>query len=388
MDSKVADLGASITVVTKQQLIDTAAVDINDIFTFESNTEGINDYTAVLTSSPTNDQIQGSPQTAVRVRGLAAPNMQHDGFTMTSRIPIDTYNIDTVEISRGPNSTLSGLGSPSGTVNINTGQADLVRDSNEVSFRFDSFYGWRSTLNLNRALLRDKLGIRVALLDEDLGYTRKPSYDDQKRLFGALTYKPFPSTTIRVEYEHYKENRQTPNYLTPRDDVTEWVADGKPTWNPLTYTATANGVNYVVPESATATANLLPGTTGALPAGLFENTTNFTRPSMYIDGGQVQLWEVNRLANTNANTQTGNQYMLQGSGSLIQRGDVNPGGVAYNLIGISNKALYNWSNTNAVPEDWNYDSTLGRDTISRTATASTAISSIPRLSVSTRTNTC
>ena len=39
LNSKLEDLGASITVVTKQQLLDTAAVDLNDIFLYEVGTE-------------------------------------------------------------------------------------------------------------------------------------------------------------------------------------------------------------------------------------------------------------------------------------------------------------------------------------------------------------
>ena len=352
--TRLEDLGASISVVTKQQMIDMASVDINDIFKYEANTEGTSDYTAQLSSAPTNDQIQSSPQTAVRVRGLGAPNMSRDGFSMTSRIPVDTYSLESIEISRGPNSTLAGLGNPSGTVNLSTATADVNRESTTLTMRADSFGGWRTTINLNRPIFRTKLAVRIAVLESDAAFVRKPSYDDQKRLFGTLTYKPFTKTTIRFQYEHYRDDRQTPNFLTPRDDVTAWVAAGKPTWNPLTWTATANGVTSVLPYS-TSTINAVPGTAGALPAGLLFNSTNMTRPSMYIDGGQVQLWEINRLAGANANTQTSNEYLLQGSGNAFARGNVNPGGVAYQVPGINNKALYDWTKINAVPENWNYD---------------------------------
>ena len=38
--SKIEDLGASITVVTKEQMTDFAMLDINDIFSYEASTEG------------------------------------------------------------------------------------------------------------------------------------------------------------------------------------------------------------------------------------------------------------------------------------------------------------------------------------------------------------
>jgi outer membrane receptor protein involved in Fe transport len=40
MRTNIADLGAAISVVTKQQLEDTASLDVNDIFRYEIGTEG------------------------------------------------------------------------------------------------------------------------------------------------------------------------------------------------------------------------------------------------------------------------------------------------------------------------------------------------------------
>ncbi|HRE83132.1 MAG TPA: hypothetical protein PLN52_18955, partial [Opitutaceae bacterium] len=40
LNSKLEDLGASITVVTKQQMLDTAVLDINDVLRYEASTEG------------------------------------------------------------------------------------------------------------------------------------------------------------------------------------------------------------------------------------------------------------------------------------------------------------------------------------------------------------
>ena len=45
LNSNLADLAASITVVTKQQLDDTGALDINDVFLYMANTEGAGTYT-------------------------------------------------------------------------------------------------------------------------------------------------------------------------------------------------------------------------------------------------------------------------------------------------------------------------------------------------------
>jgi outer membrane receptor for ferric coprogen and ferric-rhodotorulic acid len=47
LNSKIEDLASSISVVTKQQMLDNASIDINDIFLYEANTEGTGMLTAI-----------------------------------------------------------------------------------------------------------------------------------------------------------------------------------------------------------------------------------------------------------------------------------------------------------------------------------------------------
>jgi len=357
INSKVENLGASITVVTKRQLNDTAALDINDIFRYEANVEGTYNFTSINSSSPTSDLIaggggatSGGPALSTRVRGITNPNTALDNFIHTSRIPIDTYNIESIEISRGPNSTLFGLGNPSGTVNTNEITANLTKELHEIQFRVDSYGGYRSSFDFNQPLLKDKLGIRVAALYSDAEVPQKPSYDRAKRLYGTLTYKPFSGTIVTIRAEHYGEDRRMANALTPRDGVTQWLNSGQPTWNPLTQHYTINGV-----VSATAISATNENTATGLPTGLYAFTNAYTRPTMYIDAGQVQLWEINRLnLAANPNLTTTSQNRMISSGSDIMRGTVN-GGFLYNTPGVSNKALYDWTSVNAAPMNWNSD---------------------------------
>ena len=64
LNSKLEDLGASITVVTKQQMLDTAVLDINDVFRYEASTEGTDNFTTFNRnrSGGVNDQVQSNPQ--------------------------------------------------------------------------------------------------------------------------------------------------------------------------------------------------------------------------------------------------------------------------------------------------------------------------------------
>ena len=97
LNSKLEDVAASISVITKQQLLDTASNNINDVFRYELNTEGIYQYTDfTLDRGPITDNVSSNPNGANRMRGLTSANIALDGFG--SSVPIDTYNVDSVEI--------------------------------------------------------------------------------------------------------------------------------------------------------------------------------------------------------------------------------------------------------------------------------------------------
>ena len=119
LNSKVEDLASSISVVTKEQMSDFALLDINDIFLYEAGTEGTGTYTEFSVDrngSPVDNSL--NPNNANRVRGVGPANISFGNFETSGRVPIDPINIDAVEISRGPNSTVFGLGNAAGTVNM------------------------------------------------------------------------------------------------------------------------------------------------------------------------------------------------------------------------------------------------------------------------------
>ena len=311
LSTNLADLAASITVVTKQQMEDTASVDINDIFRFEASTEGSATYTPSITDRGTaKDTIAGyafgnNGDTATnaqsnRIRGLNAPDAALNNFTTNNRIPFDAYNTQSVEITRGPNSLLFGLGTPSGVVNQNASQAALNRDNASVSLRTDQNGSFRSALTVNQSLVKDKLAAFGALLYENRQFERKPSRDLYRREYGAITYRPFKSTTIRGFAENYENDANRPNSLTPRDQITPWFQAGRPVYDPVTRMVTILDTGrtlgpYVSSNQSpgyNAAVNTIIGT-GALTtttSPLFVPGLTFddvTRPLRRIDNGAV-----------------------------------------------------------------------------------------------------
>jgi hypothetical protein len=310
LNTNLADVAASITVVTKQQMEDTASLDINDVFKYEAGTEGSSSYSPVITDRGTakdtvagytlgNDGGTTTNAQSNRVRGLAAPDAALNYFPTNNRIPFDAYNTQSVEITRGPNSLLFGLGSPAGIVNQSAAQAVLNRNSGSVQLRTDHNGSFRSALSFNRSVIKDKLAVYGAFLYNDQQFERKPSSDVTKRQYGAITFKPLPKTVIRGFVEGFENDANRPNFLTPRDQVTPWYQAGRPAYDPVTRTITVLDTGRVLgPYVSNA---LSPGYNAnlnrVLGTGALTNTTSplylpgiqfddVSRPVRYIDDGR------------------------------------------------------------------------------------------------------
>jgi outer membrane receptor protein involved in Fe transport len=284
INTPLKDIGASITVVTSEFLTDVSAAGINDILSYTANTEGfkeITPFTAGL-GNPTDPGSEGS-QTANRLRGLARADLTRDYFfTIGGGIGFDTYNLDQVTINRGPNSILAGLGSAAGIINYSPQLAHYGRNKGELSYRFGSFGDHRATFNSNIVLKENVLAIRVAAVASDVGFKQKPSYQRDNRIYGAVTFNPWKTTTIRASYEQVQVTANVPNALTPGDNVSQWVAVGKPLYDRTSTDPLPAGI-----ISGQTTNGVFISASGAI-----ENGYNFDQFRLYSqrNAAGVNLW--------------------------------------------------------------------------------------------------
>ncbi len=238
LKTDLRDLGAALSVVTEQFLIDTGATNTQDLLVYTTNTEvgGQNGNFGGFGSDVVVNETSFllTPNTNTRVRGLGSADNARD-FSLTD-IPWDSYNVDRVDLQRGPNSILFGLGKPAGLINANLKQPKY-KNENSVSTRLDGFGSARASLHLNRVLLDKELAVRVDGLEEQKNYRQEPAYTDQRRLFGALRYEPkflrkgSAWTTLRAHYEHGRILSNNPRSLPPVDQITPWFETGTTTVN-------------------------------------------------------------------------------------------------------------------------------------------------------------
>ena len=341
LSSKLEDIAASISVVTKQQMADFAMLDINDIFAYEAGTEGTGNYTAyeIDRSGQVSDQIMDNPQGANRVRGMTAANISLSGFATSGRTPVDPINIDAVEISRGPNSNIFGIGEGSGTVNLVAASANLNRAFTSAQLRFDDLGGWRTSLDLNRPVIRNKLSLRLSGVYQHDAFMRKPSGYDTRRFNAMLRAQPFRLTTVRASFQSVRSAGTRANAIPPKDGVSYWIRNGSPTWDPTTSTVTVRGVSTVM------------GATN--PVGLVPH--DVVDPILYVDRNGIGLWEIGRMPAagvTNGPNNTGGvNRMVTTVPDPVQTGRP----LFSTLPAVSSRDIYDYRNVNLSAPNFSSD---------------------------------
>jgi outer membrane receptor protein involved in Fe transport len=238
------DLANSISVVNTQFLKDTGATSASDLLVYTANTEvgGISgNFSGLGGSSSYNENGKLlRPNANTRVRGLDSADNTRNYFLTES--PWDSYNVDRVEMQRGPNSILFGVGSPAGIINV-TSKTAFFEDQRSVEIKIDEEGSLRGVVDVNQVILDDELAVRLIALDEHTKYQQKPAYEKDKRIYGAIRYEPKlfgngSTTSISANFESGDIEANRPRSMPPIDRITAWFntedQDGVQALNKLT----------------------------------------------------------------------------------------------------------------------------------------------------------
>lgn len=231
--SNLRDIGSSITVLTEEFLEDVGGTDAVSVLTYATNME-VAGPRGNFQGAPPSEAFRNtdetarmfSPSTSTRVRGLVEADNTRSYFR--SFAGWDSYNVDRIDLLRGPNSILFGLGSPGGVVNASVVTASVASNHGEVGLVIDEHGTTRATADLNRVLLEDQLAIRVALLNDRQDFQQEGAYDNEERVFLTTKYRPAflnsDSTTFELvlDYENGNGNSNRPRTAPPIDHVTPW----------------------------------------------------------------------------------------------------------------------------------------------------------------------
>jgi outer membrane receptor protein involved in Fe transport len=230
LNTNLRDIASPIAVITPQFMRDTGSRNITDLLVYTTNTEvsGVGgNYTGVdmgKDGAGSQNSNLRSPQTGNRVRGLGAADITRNFFG--TDIPLDTYNTENIEIQRGPNAILFGLGSPAGIINGTMKAPILGEQKYQTELRVNNYGGTRGSIDANIPLVANRLGLRVNLLDEDEKFRQKNTYADTTRGTGSLRWQPRLAqsifTQITAYYESGKTDSSRPRFTLPLDMFSNW----------------------------------------------------------------------------------------------------------------------------------------------------------------------
>jgi outer membrane receptor protein involved in Fe transport len=228
--TRLEDVGSAIQVITQKFLQDTGATNSESLLVLTTGTETASTRGNMSNISASDRDANETPaltrvNTSTRVRGLGSADNTRDFFL--TDIPWDSYNTGRVDLQRGPNSILFGLGNPSGIVNASLNTATF-KNSGRVEVRVGSYGSFRGSVDINRVLLKNELAIRVSSLFDRTEFQQRPAFSEDRRAYAALRWDPaFLSKngthfSFKANYEagHVDQNRA--RVTPPIDRITPW----------------------------------------------------------------------------------------------------------------------------------------------------------------------
>jgi len=346
--TELKDVASSISVVTAQFLRDTGATNNQTLLQYTTNTEvgGIQGNFAGVGGTYIDGANESSnfikPNTNTRVRGLDSADNTRDFFQ--TDIPWDSYNVGRVDLQRGPNSILFGIGSPAGIINSSVNTAGF-KNEGKIENRLGSFGTVRNSLDVNRVILDKELAVRFAALNDQTKYRQQYTFNNDNRLFGAVRWDPkfFANdsihTTVRANYEHGKVSANRPRVLPPQDRITGYFSGMKQkSYDP--FWAWNSGQ---VPYSSSTT---LPG---------YEKDywiVQYPGPGLQTTSNPVFVYDNNGAAAPSITRQAGptTEFGLNADGTIGHGIDGFPYGSNIGLAGYNEYAYDTWRVNNATTE--------------------------------------
>jgi outer membrane receptor protein involved in Fe transport len=224
LNTQLRDVGSSVSVYTSQIFKDLGATSNTSLlqYTISSEVGGVYGNFAGTGDSAALSEPDRPSQTT-RVRGLAAADNTRDFFR--SQIPWDSYNVDRIDLQRGPNAILFGEGSPAGIINAGTKQAQF-KNAGEVELRVGSYGSTRESLDINQVIVPKQVAIRLDLLNDEEKYEQDPAFSHDRRASGSIRFEPEALNRngfhffAKASFETGRIDSNNPRELPPQDQIT------------------------------------------------------------------------------------------------------------------------------------------------------------------------
>lgn len=190
-DTPLRDVPQSVTVITEELIRDQAMQGIADVLRYVPGV-GI-------------AQGEGNRDAAVFRGSSSTGDFFVDGMRDDVQYYRDLYNIDRVEVLKGPNAMIFGRGGSGGVINRVTRQP-VWEDINEFSLQAGSWSQRRATADIGRPI-NERAAFRINGMFEDSDGYRQFFHLRRYGINPTLALDPGERTRIRLGYEHFKDER-------------------------------------------------------------------------------------------------------------------------------------------------------------------------------------
>ena len=206
----IQNVPISITALTGQDLADRQ---INTFQDLQFNVPSVTDTKTNFTSSNFEIRGIGASGTGAATESGVAFNMNDYYLNAPAVAETEYYDIDRIEVLRGPQSTLYGRNATGGSVNVISTKPDLETFSAALQGEYGNYNDMKVNGAINIPIVDDKLALRVAGLwwkrdgtTTNLYNNSKVDSRDQWSTRGSLRFEPTSDTTIDLMVQASSEN--------------------------------------------------------------------------------------------------------------------------------------------------------------------------------------
>jgi len=190
-DTPLIDVPQSITVVNRKQISDQSMQNLADVVRY---VPGVGMA-----------QGEGNRETPI-LRGFSSTS---DFFLNGMRDDVqyyrDLYNIERVEVLKGPNAMIFGRGGIGGVINRVTRQASW-NDVREFTLQAGSYNNKRATVDVGQGLNKS-VAARVTAVMEDSESYRDEVALERKAINPTVSIRTGENTITSLSYEHFEDDR-------------------------------------------------------------------------------------------------------------------------------------------------------------------------------------
>ncbi len=196
LSTPIFDLPISIQVINPQLMSDLA---INNLFDIGQLIVGGVNQGGTAVTTLTGFKLRGITQ-------LAPDSTERDTFRVAG--PIDLYNVDRVEVIRGPNSVVQGASEPGGQINVVTKSAQYNSNFTDLSFQAGDDELARATLDINRSFKIDdhNVAIRVNAVTDRHDSFIKFNWNEVHGAAVSMQADLTAKTTLSFKFEYLEED--------------------------------------------------------------------------------------------------------------------------------------------------------------------------------------